>query len=206
MKNIKAIIFDLGGVILNINYQNTIDAFKKLGVKNPESFYSKKKQINLFNKFEIGKINIKEFLLELQKATYNASVKEVKHAWNSMLLDLPENRVNLLTKINESYSIFLLSNTNAIHISEFKKTLGENEYVKFYNLFKKVYFSHKIGLRKPHVEAFKLILDENKLPAHKVLFIDDSLQHIQGAKKIGIKTHHLKDNDEIATLFPDIAL
>ena len=206
MKNIKAIIFDLGGVILNINYQNTIDAFQKLGVKNPESFYSKKTQINLFNKFEIGKISIKEFLLELQKATYNASIKEVENAWNCMLLDLPENRVNLLTKINESYSIFLLSNTNAIHISEFKKKLGENEYGKFYNLFKKVYFSHKIGLRKPHVEAFKLILDENKFPANKVLFIDDSLQHIQGAKKIGIKTHHLKNNDEIATLFPDIAL
>ena len=206
MKNVKAIIFDLGAVILNINYQNTIDEFKKLGVKNPNSFYSKKTQTHLFNQIETGKISQKEFLLQLQKETSDASIQQVKNAWNAMLLDLPEERIKLLKSLNQNYAIFLLSNTNALHICEFKKKLGNKEYAEFYNLFDKVYYSHKIGFRKPQAEAFTIILNQNKLAAHEVLFIDDSPQHIEGAKKLGIKTHHLQDNEEVTTLFPDIVL
>ena len=206
MKNVKAIIFDLGAVILNINYQNTIDEFKKLGVKNPNSFYSKKKQTHLFNQIETGKISQKKFLLQLQKETSDASIQQVKNAWNAMLLDLPEERIKLLKSLNQNYAIFLLSNTNALHICEFKKKLGNKEYTEFYNLFDKVYYSHKIGFRKPQAEAFTIILNQNKLAAHEVLFIDDSPQHIEGAKKLGIKTHHLQDNEEVTTLFPDIVL
>ena len=206
MKNIKAVIFDLGAVILNINYQNTINEFKKLGVKNPESFYSKAAQINLFNQLETGEISEIEFLLELQKETSNASIKQIKNAWNTMLLDLPKNRIDLLKKLRFNYSIFLLSNTNSIHISEFKKRIGDMRYNEFYNLFDKVYYSHKIGFKKPEAKAFQLILEENKLSAHETLFIDDSPQHIKVAKKLGIKTHHLEDNEEVTTLFPDIIL
>jgi putative hydrolase of the HAD superfamily len=206
MKNIKAIIFDLGAVILNINYQNTIDEFGKIGIQNASSYYSKKAQNSLFNQIETGEISDKEFLLKLQKETPNINIKQVEDAWNAMLLDLPENRINLLKKLKTNYSIFLLSNTNSIHIAEFKKRLGNNQYNKFYNLFDKVYYSHKIGFRKPQSEAFQIILDENKLLANEVFFIDDSYQHIKGAKKLGIKTHHLQENEEITTLFPDIAL
>ena len=206
MKNIQAIIFDLGAVILNINYQNTINEFRKLGVENPNSFYSKKTQINLFNQIETGQISTKKFLFELQKATNNASIEKVQNAWNSMLLNLPENRIKLLKKLRQDYTIFLLSNTNAIHISEFKRILGDKKYREFYNLFQKIYYSHKIGARKPEALAFQIILEENNLTADKVLFIDDSPQHIKGAKKLGIKTHHLQDGEEITTLFPDIAL
>ena len=206
MKNVKAIIFDLGAVILNINYQNTIDEFKKLGVKNPNSFYSKKTQTHLFNQIETGKISQKEFLLQLQKETSDASIQQVKNAWNAMLLDLPEERIKLLKSLNQNYAIFLLSNTNALHICEFKRKLGNKEYAEFYNLFDKVYYSHKIGFRKPQAEAFTIILNQNKLAAHEVLFIDDSPQHIEGAKKLGIKTHHLQDNEDLTTLFPDIVL
>ena len=206
MKNVRAIIFDLGAVILNINYQNTIDGFEKLGVKNTTSFYSKKTQTHLFNQIETGKISQKEFLLQLQKETSDASIQQVKNAWNAMLLDLPEERIKLLKSLNQNYAIFLLSNTNALHICEFKKKLGDNEYTEFYNLFDKVYYSHKIGFRKPQAEAFTIILNQNKLAAHEVLFIDDSPQHIEGAKKLGIQAYHLKDEEEVTTLFPDIVL
>ena len=206
MKNVKAIIFDLGAVILNINYQNTIDEFKKLGVKNPNSFYSKKTQTHLFNQIETGKISQKGFLLKIQKETSDASIQQVKNAWNAMLLDLPEERIKLLKSLNQNYAIFLLSNTNALHICEFKKKLGNKEYTEFYNLFDKVYYSHKIGFRKPQAEAFTIILNQNKLAAHEVLFIDDSPQHIEGAKKLGIQAYHLQENEDLTTLFPDIVL
>ena len=204
MKNIKTIIFDLGAVLLNINYQLTIIEFAKFGVKNTDSFYSNKVQTNLFDEIETGKISADRFLKSLQKETENASTNELRNAWNSMLLDLPKERIELLKKLKQDFPIYLLSNTNSIHISEFRKKLGETKYQEFYNLFDKVYYSHEIGFRKPNKEAFQLILDENNLKANEVLFIDDSPQHIEGANKLGIQTHHLSDTEEVTTLFPDI--
>tara|TARA_B100001142_G_C14328393_1_gene653125 strand:- start:1984 stop:2604 length:621 start_codon:yes stop_codon:yes gene_type:complete len=206
MKNITAIIFDLGAVILNIKYENTINEFERLGLKNASSFYSKKIQSHLFNQIEIGKISEREFLCKLKEEMPNACIMQIRNAWNNMLLDLPERRLKLLQELKISYPIFLLSNTNAIHISELKRKLGKNNYSKFCNLFNKIYYSHKIGVRKPSIKAFQLILNENNLLANEVLFIDDSLQHIKAAKEIGINTYHLQDNEEVITLFPDIVL
>tara|TARA_B110000914_G_C15445062_1_gene438011 strand:- start:581 stop:1201 length:621 start_codon:yes stop_codon:yes gene_type:complete len=203
MKNSKVIIFDLGAVILNINYQNTIDEFTKLGIKNASSFYSKKVQTDLFNQIETGKITAEKFLTELQKETNNATINQVKDAWNSMLLDLPNERLELIKALKNKYRIYLLSNTNNIHIDAFKKQLGNAKWEDFCNLFDKMYLSHEVGLRKPNAEIFKHILTEQKLKAEEVFFIDDSPQHIEGAKKLGIKTHHLLDNENITTLFPD---
>jgi putative hydrolase of the HAD superfamily len=202
MKNIKAIIFDLGAVILNINYQNTIDEFSKLGVKNASSFYSKNAQTNLFNQIETGDITAKKFLSELQKETNNASINQVSEAWNAMLLDLPENRLALIQSLKKECSIYLLSNTNAIHIDAFKKKIGKEKWTRFCNLFDKMYLSHEVGLRKPNTTIFEYILKEQNLQAHEVFFIDDSPQHIESANKLGIKTHHLKNGEEITTLFP----
>ena len=204
MKNIKSIIFDLGGVLLNISYQNTIDEFEKLGVDNSSAFYSKKSQTNIFNLLETGEISENELIREIQSSCKSATRKQIIFAWNSMLLDLPKNRTNLLENLKEKYQLFLLSNTNSIHIKEFKSRLGEEKYSEFYNLFDKVYYSHEIGVRKPHSEAFHLVLNENNLKEKEVLFIDDSPQHIKGAKKLGIHTYHLKDNEEITTVFPGI--
>jgi putative hydrolase of the HAD superfamily len=131
MKKCKAIIFDLGAVILNINYQNTIDEFTKLGVKNAATFYSKKVQTNLFNQIETGMISSNEFLKELQKETKNANINQVEKAWNAMLLDLPEERVQLIKKLKNNHTIYLLSNTNAIHIDAFKKQLGNRKWLAF---------------------------------------------------------------------------
>ena len=206
MKKCKAIIFDLGAVILNINYQNTIDEFTKLGVNNATTFYSKKVQTNLFNQIETGIISSNEFLKELQKETKNANINQVEKAWNAMLLDLPEERVQLIRKLKNNHSIYLLSNTNAIHIDEFKKQLGNKKWLAFCKLFDKMYLSHELGLRKPDIKIFEYILKEQKLKAEEVFFIDDSPQHIASAKKIGINCHHLLDDEDIITLFPDIIL
>ena len=206
MKKCKAIIFDLGAVILNINYQNTIDEFTKLGVNNAATFYSKKVQTNLFNQIETGMISSNEFLKALQKETKNANINQVEKAWNAMLLDLPEERVQLIKKLKKNHAIYLLSNTNAIHIDAIKKQLGKRKWLAFCKLFDKMYLSHELGLRKPDVKIFEYILKEQKLKAEEVFFIDDSPQHIAGAKKIGIHCHHLLDDENIITLFPDIIL
>ena len=206
MKKYKTIIFDLGAVILNISYKNTIDEFTKLGIKNAETFYSKRVQTELFNKIETGKISNNTFLKALQKETKNAKINQVKMAWNSMLLDLPTERLQLIKKLKDNNVIYLLSNTNSIHINALKEQLGNKQWLAFCKLFDKMYLSHELGLRKPDTKIFEYILKEQKLKAEEVFFIDDSPQHIASAKKLGINCHHLLDNQEITSLFPDIIL
>lgn len=201
MKNIKAIIFDLGGVILNINYRLTISAFEKLGVKNADLFYSKKVQNPIFDKLEIGAITPTYFLAALQKYCTNTNQSEIVKAWNAMLLDLPESRLNHIQKLNKNYKIFLLSNTNEIHINAIRKKIGEKRWLRFSSLFTKMYLSYEIGFRKPNKEAFQIILNENKLKANEVFFIDDSPQHIKTAKSLGIQSHYLLEEEKITGLF-----
>ena len=203
MKNCKAVIFDLGGVLLNIDYRLTIAAFNELGVKNADLFYSKKIQNPIFDKIEIGAISPKEFLDALQKECKNANVEQVENAWNSMLLDLPENRLDCIKNLKNNYNIFLLSNTNEIHIKAFRKKIGEKQWEVFSSLFDKMYLSHQIGFRKPGKEAFQIILEENKLKPNEVFFIDDSPKHIKAAKNLGINCYYLKEGEDIATVFPD---
>ena len=206
MKKCKAIIFDLGAVILNINYQKTIDEFTKLGIKNSATFYSKKVQTDLFNQIETGMISGNEFLKGLQKETNNANIKKVEQAWNALLLDLPEERLQMIKKLKNNHNIYLLSNTNTIHIDSFKKQLGNKKWLEFCKLFDKMYLSQELGLRKPDIKIFEYILNEQKLKAEEVFFIDDSPQHIAGAKKLGIQCHHLLTDEDITALFPDIIL
>ena len=206
MKNAKAIIFDLGGVILNIDYKLTIAEFEKLGVKNTDSFYSKKVQNPIFDKIEVGEISPKEFMEALERECNNASVEQVESAWNAMLLDLPQNRLDLIKKLKNKCKIFLLSNTNEIHILALKNKIGEEAWAEFSALFDKMYLSFEIGFRKPAKGAFKIILEENNLKPHEVLFIDDSPQHIETAKKLGVNCYYLLEGEDITTVFPDIIL
>ena len=206
MKTVKNIIFDLGGVILNINYELTSLEFKKIGVNNFDNLYSKTKQNNIFNSFEKGKTSSQEFITYVRNLVkIEITDKQIVNAWNAMLLDLPLNRFNFINTINKKYNIFLLSNTNSIHIAEFKniidKNIGYNTFIKSFN---KVYLSSEIGMRKPDAECFNFVLNNNNLIAEETIFIDDSIQHINGAKIVGLKTYHLKKNEDITLLIPDI--
>ncbi len=124
MSEIKNIIFDLGGVILNLNYQATTYAFEKLGVQNFENLYNQKKQTELFNNFEKGLISTEKFISNLQKTTA-LNKKQIINAWNAMLLDLPKERLEFIQSLKSNYNTFLLSNTNEIHIDFFENQLSK---------------------------------------------------------------------------------
>ena len=208
MNPINAIIFDLGGVLLDINYWLTIEAFNNLGCSDFESIYTQQKQSQLFDDFETGKVSSETFRKSLQKQMqFSISNVEFDNAWNKMLLQLPEQRIELLEKLNKKFSLFLLSNTNEIHIKAFKKIISSSiGYERFENCFKKVYFSSEIGNRKPNASCFEMVISENKLSAAKTLFIDDSIQHVEGAYKIGIKTLLIESGEELVSIFPDTIL
>lgn len=188
MKNldgIKAIIFDLGGVILNIDYQRTVDEFKKLGVPHFGEIFSQFKQSSFTDDFEKGRISENDFYETVKaKTEVDFSFSEFRAAWNAMLLDLPPQRIETLKKLSEQYRLFLFSNTNETHYNKFITKVESD----FDILFEKTYYSHQFGLRKPDKIALQTLLEQNNLVAEDTLFIDDSYQHIESANSLGIRT------------------
>ena len=206
MNKIKNIIFDLGGVILNLDYDKTVDEFKKIGILNFQDLYTQKMQNILFDDFEKGEVSSAEFISCLIDSE-NLKIKEIDfiNAWNAMLLEIPVKKLEFIDALKKDYKVFLLSNTNEIHINKFEDDLKKNNMLnQFYKCFDKVYYSSRMGKRKPDENCFKQVLEENQLVPQQTLFIDDSVQHIKGAKRIGIETFHLEKNKSIIDLVPDI--
>jgi HAD superfamily hydrolase (TIGR01509 family) len=190
-KGVNTIIFDLGGVLLNIDYHLTINAFKELGFSDFDNTFSQFKQSNISDLYETGKVSSLDFYEAIIK-NKEISFKEFTLAWNALLLDFPQKRFELLTKLGENFNLYLCSNTNELHYNAFQKIVNQYE-EDFDSLFIKAYYSHQIALRKPNSSIFEFILGENKLVASEVLFIDDSIQHIETAKSLGLKTMHVKE-------------
>jgi FMN phosphatase YigB (HAD superfamily) len=200
----EAIIFDLGGVLLNLNYSLTSEAFKKLGLADFDTIYSQAQQEGIFDDFETGKSDPAQFRQKLRAWIGNeVSDNQIDHAWNAMLLDMPLNRIKLLQNLKKDYRIFLLSNTNEIHLQEvFRILTSSHGSPDFSGIMEKQYFSCREGLRKPDPNIFYKVLRDNNLNPERTLFIDDSIQHILGAQTTGLKTHHLLPGEDILNLFP----
>lgn len=203
IEGIRHIIFDLGGVLLNIDYSLTEQAFIAAGITNFPQLYSQLSQSSLFDKWETGQIDRDEFIQALQKAAPTTLTEaQIVNAWNAMLLDFPVRRLQLLQQLRLYYDLLLLSNTNEIHEEEFNRILMQSHGMPNIGVFfDKVYLSHRVGLRKPMRAIFERVLDDNGLKAEHTLFIDDSPQHIAGANELGIKTIYL---DKGMTIEKDI--
>lgn len=203
LSTIKNIIFDLGGVLLNIDHEAPLRAFKKLGIDNFEQLYSKAKQTSLFVDLETGKISPDTFRREIRKALH-ASVtdQEIDQAWNSILLDFPKGSITLLLRLRTEYRTFLLSNTNAIHYECFTNRLEKDYgYKALSEIMEKDYYSHVLKLRKPGLEVYQAVLKKSGLEASETLFIDDSEVNIEAAKQVGLITYHLKDGESVVDIF-----
>ncbi|MFM1876714.1 MAG: hypothetical protein RL266_2451 [Bacteroidota bacterium] len=193
-KDYQNIIFDFGGVILNLDYQRTISAFRELGLNDFGLSFSQLDQVELFDTFERGQISSDSFRTGLRAAfDREVSDSELDQAWNAMLLDLPAERLHLLERIRSEKRICLLSNTNEIHVESFEAELLASHGLRdLTNVFDKVYYSCRVGMRKPEGRIFRLVLEQQNYDPSKTLFIDDSPQHIEGAKKVGLNTYHLR--------------
>lgn len=201
---IKNVIFDLGGVLLNIDYHLTIQAFVDIGMSNFQELFTQAQQSELFDKIEVGEISSDEFLAEI-KALMPSHVSEVaiRTAWNAMLLDLPSERLDFLLAVKEKYNTALLSNTNSIHLESFYKELKKVHNLKSLDdYFHKVYFSCDLGMRKPNPEIFLRVCELEGFNPSETLFIDDTMQHVEGAKQAGLQALHLdvKNTDVINLL------
>ncbi|MDX1652334.1 MAG: HAD family phosphatase [Brumimicrobium sp.] len=190
---IKNIILDLGGVLLNIDYHKTIDAFKSLGIENFDSIFTQAKQEKLFDLYESGQMHSDKFIEELKsKLPGDITSQEIIDAWNAMLLDFPEERLKYLLELKKKYNTVLLSNTNPIHLEAFHKIIKDNNNLDSLDAhFNKVYFSSDMKMRKPSPNIFTRVCEEQGFKPEETLFIDDTLQHVEGAKAAGLQAHHL---------------
>lgn len=208
MVEIKNIIFDLGGVIINLDIPKTIEEFNKLSQKPFESIYTQLQQYPIFDAFDKGIISEVAFFNDLKDITETkASIEELKTAWDAMLLDFPAHRLEQISQLRKNYRLFLLSNTNETHIHTFEKDLfKQHGYHNLEPFFEKVYYSCRIGMRKPDKEIFDFVLNQNNLLASETLFIDDSPQHVEGAAKTGIQSLLLGKNQEFSVLLKQLKL
>jgi HAD superfamily hydrolase (TIGR01509 family) len=201
MQNIKNIIFDLGGVILNIDIKRTEKALRELGVDNLSQHLKQAQLISLFKKYEAGKIDDAVFINAIQSLSAKPLTdEEVINAWNALLLDFPPERIELLRTLKKKYRLFLLSNTNGIHYKQFQQQLYLQTGYYLEDLFEKTYYSHTIGLCKPDVAAYQFVINENKLDPAETIFIDDTEANMAGAKEAGLQVYHLTPGKSILEL------
>ncbi|WP_316810730.1 HAD family phosphatase [Pedobacter heparinus] len=205
-QKIKNIIFDYGNVIFEIDFKKAQEALLQLGIDNSPEFFAHKSHHQLFNDFETAAISPSEFRAGIRKAASNNDLtdQEIDDAWNSLLIGVPPGIHDVLLKVKQKYRTFLLSNNNETHynyiVDYLKKEFGMDDNSE---LFEKAYYSQQMFLRKPNVEIFEQVIKENALDPNETLFIDDSPQHIEGAKLAGLHTllmtRHPKELEQVLT-------
>lgn len=203
LTNIKNIVFDLGGVLLNLDFDASIRAFQKLGldseVVNRQQAYADP----VFYELETGKTTPDKFRKKVRQILKNpeATDLEIDDAWCAMIRDIPAKRVDMLKKLAKNYDVYLFSNTNAIHIKRLHKEFGNIYGIDFPSLFVKDFYSHEIHERKPDLASYQKVIELSGIIPGETLFVDDLEKNISGAEMADLKTFWLKDGMEVSEVF-----
>ncbi|HOX82272.1 MAG TPA: HAD family phosphatase [Chryseolinea sp.] len=202
--SVKNLIFDLGGVILNLSVANTLQSFSSVSGHSTQDVKERFFSSSGFGQYEKGLLTDAEFR-DFVREVYSIKVNDdtIDQCWNAMLLGIPLANLELLNRLKKKYNVYLLSNTNNIHLNYIQTKLmpahGENVLLDDY--FHRAYYSHLMKKRKPDAEIFEQVLEENGLKADESLFLDDLEANITSAKALGIKTLHVPTSDHILTYF-----
>ncbi len=200
------LIFDLGGVIINLDFAKMTHLFSRLSGKDFADRYAHHQQLAFFDDFETGRIEPEEFRDQLRRVLGLSPAQApdgiIDHHWNAILLDIPAERIALLQTLAKTNRIFLLSNTNAIHKTAFDHIVRQQHGLPNLDvLFEQSYYSHLVHNRKPATSIFQRVIDENALNPQETLFIDDTIRHVEGARKTGLNAFHLVPPTTVIDLF-----
>jgi len=204
-KNITTIIFDLGGVLINLDLPQCIQNFKQLGLQNFEQHLSLFGQKGFFLQFEKGQINVEQFRSEIRKlATTALSDDQIDAAWCSFLCDIPNQKLEMLLELKKKFRLMMLSNTNQLHIEvsaagEFAR-VGKTSS----DFFDKCYYSYEMGMTKPDPEIFQTLLADAGVKAGECLFLDDGEKNINQADKLGFQTYLVKEHEDLSFLLNNV--
>ena len=194
---INTIIFDFGDVFIDLNKHETVEKFTKLGLPGPND-----ELINLNFQFEKGLISEKDFLNGFKKYIPDADENDIKAAWNSVIGEFPLYRLEFLQMLKGKYKLFLLTNTDCIHINHFEDKVGESFSRDFYQCFDKVYYSYEMGMRKPDPAIFRELIKRHELHPQRTLFVDDKKENTDAAAALGIQIWNLQvGNEDVVDLF-----
>lgn len=201
----KNILFDLGGVILDINIQATLKHFYELGFPSELLQYPNNMTSDLFFRYETGKIGTVEFRNEIRRISgQDVSDEELNEAWNAMIVRIPEKRTRLLDKLTERYDLYMLSNTSALHAPVFEQMYFEVAGKPMKDLFKKVYYSFEIGCHKPDYEAWKHVISDAGIVPQETLFLDDNIHNIKASQELGFQAIHIHERTSLTDLGFDL--
>ena len=202
LKGVKNIVFDLGEVIVDLDFSATEEQFSTLLEMEPSEIFTYEEQTEVFNLLEVGGITPEVFRETLrERCQLKISDQALDVAWNAMLLNIPAGKIQLVQNLRNTYQTFVLSNTNKIHIDCINENLlPQHNLESLEEVFDHVYYSHEIGERKPNAAAFQYILDKHEIIPSESLFIDDKLENIQTAASLGFKTWHLTNREDLYEL------
>lgn len=203
LAEIKNIIFDLGKVLLNLDFDASILAFQKLGLSKDVLDNQQAYSDPVFYELEVGKVTPEEFCARVRKVLKNqdATDDQIEDAWYAMILDIPAYRVKVVQELAKKYNVYLFSNTNKIHIDRLHKAFKAAHGIEFPSLFVKDYYSHEIHERKPDFKSYQRVIELSGVKPEETVFIDDLEKNIQGAELAGLKTYWLKDGMELTEIF-----
>lgn len=208
MKPFKNLIFDLGEVIIDLDYPTVIDRFQQIATVDFSQIVSYSHQHQIFDLFETGKISSTQFcnqLLPLLKP--ETTEQQIIDAWNSVLQHYPPQKIELLQKLKTNYKVFALSNINAIHVDSINQAArqlfnAEN----FASFFHRAYYSNEVGMRKPDSEIYQLVLNTENIKPHETFFVDDKLENVLAAKELGICAYQLTQPNQLNALLTSLQI
>ena len=189
---IKNIVFDFGDIFINLDKKLFAEELQKLHISQESE-----EMLPILQQYEMGLVSTDK-LLTFFEERLSISEDKLKRAWNSILLDFPKERLRFIQNLSESkkYRLFLLSNTNDLHISWIQQNWGMEQYNAFKICFEQFYLSHEINLRKPNNNIYEFVLTTNDLAPKETLFIDDTKENTDAAKALGIHIWNLKPGKE----------
>jgi epoxide hydrolase-like predicted phosphatase len=208
MTHFKNLIFDIGDVIVDIDYLVTIAEFQKLALIDFSEIVSYSRQHHIFDAFEKGQITAQEFRDQL-RPFLKSDVKdeEINNAWNAILIHYPPAKIELLKSLKTRYRTFALSNINEIHIRSLNKAAGQLFGVNaFADFFHRAYYSSEMGCRKPEAKIYEMVLKDEQLNPAETFFVDDKEENIQAANALGIRAFQLKDRDKLHDLLHELGI
>jgi HAD superfamily hydrolase (TIGR01509 family) len=200
-QNFKNILFDLGGVILDINVQATLKQFYELGFPAELMQFPHSMTTDLFFKYETGKLDSVAFRNEIRKKTgVEMSDQRFDEAWNAMLVRIPKERTDLLKVLANRYDLYMLSNTSELHVKVFEKMYLDAAGVSMHEVFKKIYYSHEIGWLKPDHEAWEYVIRDAGIKPEETLFLDDNIHNIKASQELGFQAIHIHERTNLMNL------
>ena len=201
-KNIKNIVFDLGGVLVDLDFKAAINGLQKAGFAKVKEQLQSFDREGIFQKFELGEMTAEEFRTAIREnSTVTLTDEEIDALWNAMLLEIPREKLELILDLRGKYMVYLLSNTNSIHWDYVCKNAFNYRGFRVNDYFEETFLSYEMHLAKPDKAIYEKVLQDANLLAEETLFIDDSEANCKAAEEVGIHAHHYHIGDDLSKVF-----